>query len=104
MFHMHKLGVSGTARLLKAGGDSQMILDIPRWDFDWQREYQLVTPLSFIPGDSVELTCSWNNTDANQPIVDGSRQAASDVVCRGVVAIVAGDGVAALDDARALGV
>jgi len=79
MFHMHKLGSAGLARLVAPDGTTQTILDIPEWDFDWQREYQLEAPIVFSPGDSIELQCVWNNSDENQLSIDGTRREARDV-------------------------
>jgi hypothetical protein len=79
MFHMHKLGRSGQARLVRSDGSSETILDIPRWDFNWQREYQLEVPIGFSPGDSIELECVWDNSEDNQVLVDGTQRAPLDV-------------------------
>lgn len=73
--HMHKLGKSISAAHLKNDGSEACVLDIPAWDFDWQQAYRLPPDnlLVLQPGESIELTCVYDNSAANQPIVDGER-------------------------------
>lgn len=70
--HMHYLGVSGQLRVHHADGTETCALDIGAWDFNWQGRYVLREPLELGPGDTVEITCSWDNSAANQPIIDGA--------------------------------
>ncbi|MBI3178981.1 MAG: monooxygenase [Deltaproteobacteria bacterium] len=79
LFHMHKLGVEGSVTLVRPNGERITVLNIPRWDFDWQREYHLTEPVAFLPGDEVELRCRWDNSAANQPLLDGVRRSPADV-------------------------
>jgi hypothetical protein len=37
--HMHSYGASGSASLLHASGEKETLLNIPRWDLDWQRDF-----------------------------------------------------------------
>ena len=94
--HMHTLGKRGSLRL--TGGATDCLLDIPRWDFNWQGNYQLTAPVTVRPGDKLGLECHWDNSAANQPVVNGVQQAPQDVVwgegtgdemCLGVVYITA---------------
>lgn len=71
MFHMHKLGDSGRFSLLKPGQPAQTLLDIEKWDFDWQREYFLETPVRFENGDQLSVRCVFDNTAAKQPCFGG---------------------------------
>ncbi|MBX7097185.1 MAG: hypothetical protein K1X89_05715 [Myxococcaceae bacterium] len=64
MFHMHRLGVHGQLWLNKANGTSIKVLDVPAWDFHWQIEYYLDTPLRFEPGDKLHLSCTFDNSQA----------------------------------------
>jgi hypothetical protein len=55
---------------VRRGGDVQQescLLDVPQWDFDWQRTYQLREPVLFEEGDGLWLRCTWDNSQANQP-------------------------------------
>jgi mono/diheme cytochrome c family protein len=73
ILHMHTRGTSATLDMMKGGDEAaeQCLLDIPRWDFNWQNAYRLEEPVLFEPGDQLRVTCHWNNSAENQPIVDG---------------------------------
>lgn len=77
--HMHTLGSYGSLVVRHADGSQSCALDIPQWDFGWQLGYRLATPLEIGAGDRVVLTCSFDNSAANQPIVDGVPRTPSDV-------------------------
>ncbi len=64
--HMHQLGVRARVSVKRTNGE-ECILDIPDWDFDWQRPFQLKEPILVQPGDQVYLECTWDNSAANQP-------------------------------------
>ncbi len=66
MFHMHKLGAQGRVDLVKADHSVVRILDLQRWDFHWQLEYHLVTPVRFEPGDHLRMRCTFDNSAAHQ--------------------------------------
>lgn len=79
--HMHQLGsalsvtTSGTTEGERCG------LDIPAWDFDWQQVYAFPddTPFELARDDTVTLTCRYDNSAANQPVVNGEQQSPRDV-------------------------
>ncbi len=79
--HMHLLGRSIRADLISSSGPPACGLSIPRWDFDWQINYEFdpSDPLVVAPGESVRLSCTYDNSAANQPVVDGMQQAPRDV-------------------------
>ena len=62
MLHMHRLGQAGSLTLVKADGTEQPLLDIPRWDFDWQFSYELSEPVDFQDGDKLRLECIFDNS------------------------------------------
>ncbi len=59
--HMHTQGRSARLAIRHADGSESCLLDIPRWDFEWQRPYVLKEPLLVEPGDAIELECTWDN-------------------------------------------
>lgn len=63
--HMHKLGKSIAIRVHRADG-VVTVLDIPNYDFDWQFEYFLETPVVLNPEDKVEIECVWDNSPAHR--------------------------------------
>jgi hypothetical protein len=71
--HMHTRGSSILGRIDKSDGTNQCLLDIPQWNFSWQGGYTFSQPIIFYPGEQLYLECHWNNTAANQPIVDGQQ-------------------------------
>lgn len=73
-FHQHLLGTGGKMSITRADGSSECLLDVPRWDFHWQRSYQFTAPKVLKVGEQLSLSCSWNNSDAFQPVIDGVRQ------------------------------
>jgi hypothetical protein len=77
-FHQHMLGTGGRLEVERADGSKECLVNLPRWDFHWQRSYLLAAPKILRVGDQLKLSCSWNNTDAFQPVVNGQRQQARD--------------------------
>jgi len=60
--HMHKLGRSLTLTQIKPDGTEIIMLRIPRYDFNWQREYILKTPIEVQADDQIRIECTWDNT------------------------------------------
>jgi Copper type II ascorbate-dependent monooxygenase, C-terminal domain len=77
--HMHTLGSHTSLKVEHADGSTTCAFDIPRWDFDWQLGYRLATPIEVVAGDHVVLQCGYDNSAANQPIIDGEVRAPQDV-------------------------
>jgi hypothetical protein len=81
--HMHIRGHSIRVDVRHADGSQECLVNIPRWNFHWQQSYFFRTP--FRPNstmsnrDTFLLTCTYDNTAANQPIVDGVRQPPRDL-------------------------
>ncbi len=78
--HMHLLGTEIGATI-KGGDEDVCGLSIPSWDFDWQLSYDFPDDQRVVvgPGQSVELRCTYDNSRANQPIVDGVQLEPQDV-------------------------
>lgn len=77
--HMHELGTSGSLWVRSPVGDT-CLLEIPKWDFHWQMGFELETPAQiFLGEDRISLSCTWDNSESNQPVVDGVQQAPRDV-------------------------
>jgi hypothetical protein len=77
--HAHKLARTLEAGVMHADGAMEPLVRIPRWDFDWQREYVLAKSTFVAPGDELSIACSWSNTPDDQPFVDGIQLAPHDV-------------------------
>jgi hypothetical protein len=58
--HMHLLGSSIRLELNPGTPRSQVLLDIPRWDFHWQGAYTLAEPVHAEAGDVLRVTCRYD--------------------------------------------
>ncbi len=79
--HMHLLGTSLQSKIVRADGTEQCLSQIDHWDFDWQRSYGVPQGswFPFTVHDEVEITCTYDNSAANQPVVDGTPREPTDV-------------------------
>lgn len=77
--HMHQRGKSGKIAIKHEDGSETCLLDIPRWDFNWQGQYRFTQPVLFKPGDKLSISCVWDNSAGNQPLIDGKRIAPVDI-------------------------
>jgi hypothetical protein len=74
--HMHLLGKQLRAEVVPgAGSERACLVDIPRWDFNWQQSYGLRSDDAVVleTGDGIELTCVYDNSPSNQPIINGEQ-------------------------------
>jgi len=60
--HQHKIGRSISLTKVHADGTDELMLNVPKYDFNWQRDYRFAEPVTFAPGDKVRLDCWWDNT------------------------------------------
>ncbi|NUP13421.1 MAG: hypothetical protein HOW73_45870 [Polyangiaceae bacterium] len=79
--HMHTLGTQISVSHEPAGADAQCVVDIPDWDFHWQQQYTIPesASLELKKGDGVRVQCTYDNSQANQPLVDGMPRTPEDV-------------------------
>jgi mono/diheme cytochrome c family protein len=79
--HMHLLGTRYKASVVRADGAEECLLEIPRWDFNWQQSYGLLDDeiVTLAPGDGIALECVYDNSPENQAILDGEQVAPRDV-------------------------
>ena len=71
--HMHVLGRSIKVELIREGDEKECLIDIPKWDFNWQQNYKLKSSVVVNPGDRFRLTCVYDNSAENQPVVNGQK-------------------------------
>jgi len=60
--HMHLRGKSFQMRAVYPNGESEILLDIPKFDFNWQPYYYLETPKSVPRGTRIESTGYFDNS------------------------------------------
>jgi hypothetical protein len=58
--HMHLLGRTFKMVLNPGTPQAKTILDVPNYNFHYQRAYNLSTPVPVSPGDTVQVTCSYD--------------------------------------------
>ncbi len=63
--HMHLRGKSFRYTLISADKSKQVLLDIPRYDFNWQTAYRLTEPLKIAAGSKILCDAVFDNSDNN---------------------------------------
>lgn len=79
--HMHTHGVSGRLWLTHGDGSEECLLEIPKWDFNWQRTFVLDEPVT-VNGDTLSIQCTWDNP-TDHDIVWG--EGTGDEMCLGTM-------------------
>lgn len=69
--HMHLRGKACRYELTR-GDQTTTILDVPRYDFNWQLSYRLAEPLRLMAGDRLHFTAWFDNSDQNPANPDPS--------------------------------
>lgn len=80
--HMHMLGTSLTLEVERPGNPARGCLArIPVWDFHWQQTYMFTdaAQVELHLGDKLHLGCVYDNSAANQAVIDGVRREPEDV-------------------------
>ncbi len=63
--HMHLRGKSFEYRLIYLDGRSEIILSVPKYDFNWQNGYSFAKPLQVPKGTRLECTAYFDNSSKN---------------------------------------
>jgi hypothetical protein len=71
--HMHLRGKDITIRLEYPTGESERLLSVPHYNFNWQIIYYLAKPLQVPMGTRVEVTAHWDNSPNNPNNPDPSK-------------------------------
>jgi len=97
--HMHLRGRDISLVVDPGTAKQQTLLHIPAWDFHWQDVYYLVHPVSVGPGDTIRVSCTFDNSKADQPVI-GTKQIApryvlwgegtTDEMCLGMLDVAIG--------------
>ncbi len=66
MPHMHVRGKAFRYELGQLDGSKKLLLDVPRYDFNWQLQYKLAEPVE-APFGSKLLATGWYDNSANNP-------------------------------------
>jgi peroxiredoxin len=63
--HMHVRGKSFTFRVVYPDGRTEVLLSVPRYDFNWQHIYALKAPLRLPAGTRIECEARYDNSASN---------------------------------------
>lgn len=63
--HMHLRGKDFEYRAVYPDGKSEVLMRVPRYDFNWQSNYRLKTPLHLPAGTRIECTAHYDNSADN---------------------------------------
>jgi hypothetical protein len=64
--HTHLRGKGWEYRLVYPDGRSQVVLSVPKYDFNWQTYYVFTTPLVAPKGSRLEATAHYDNSVNNK--------------------------------------
>ena len=70
--HMHVRG-KGFQAITRQGEQTEVLLDVPRYDFNWQHVYELSKPLKLDSIDKLEFTARFDNSRSNPANPDPSQ-------------------------------
>lgn len=71
--HMHLRGKSFHYELVEPGHGRTMLLDVPRYDFNWQNSYILSEPMTIKQGSKLQCVAHFDNSDDNLANPDPSK-------------------------------
>jgi hypothetical protein len=78
--HMHSIGQSLFAEVRYAGSDdTACLVDMPRWDFNWQFAYMFEEPVPMDGDDRLFMSCSFDSSDRDETTYWGD--GTSDEMC-----------------------
>jgi mono/diheme cytochrome c family protein len=63
--HTHYRGISGSLELVKPDGSREMLINLPRYDFNWQRTYDFAKPVNVPAGSKLVSTYFYDNSVRN---------------------------------------
>jgi hypothetical protein len=66
MPHMHLRGKDMTYHLVYPDGRDEVILNVPKYDFNWQIVYQPSKPIRIPKGTKVHVEAHYNNSTSNR--------------------------------------
>lgn len=74
MPHLHVRGKAFRFELLDADGGRKPLLDVPRYDFNWQLSYRFEQPVTLPSGTRIRATAWYDNSPANPANPDPTQE------------------------------
>ena len=72
--HMHVRGKAMTYRIVHGDGSTETLLDVPKYDYNWQWLYYPTEPVDLPASSRIEVTAVWDNSEANPANPDPTRE------------------------------
>lgn len=72
--HMHVRGKAARYELTPSGGQQTTLLNVPKYNFNWQLNYIFKEPLSLKKGDNLKYTAWYDNSENNPANPDPNRR------------------------------
>lgn len=72
--HMHVRGKAMRYDLTYPDGRTENLLDVPKYNYNWQWLYYPTAPISVPAGSRVDVTAVWNNSEGNPSNPDPSKE------------------------------
>lgn len=73
MPHMHMRGAAFRYEVTYADGKTETLLDIPRYDFNWQLRYEYKSPKLIPQGSTMKITAVFDNSAGNKANPDPTK-------------------------------
>ena len=64
--HMHVRGKDATYSILYPDGREEVVLRVPKYDFNWQLSYKLAEPKFMPKGSTLKVSFHYDNSTANR--------------------------------------
>ena len=74
MPHLHTRGKAFKYEVMFPDGRNEVLLDVPRYDFNWQLQYQYATPRRIPAGSTMKITAVYDNSAGNPANPDPTRE------------------------------
>jgi mono/diheme cytochrome c family protein len=74
MPHMHVRGKDFLYTAVFPDGRSEVVLNVPRYDFNWQLAYKLAKPIALPKGTRIDCVAHFDNSSANKYNPDPSKE------------------------------
>lgn len=84
--HMHGLGATGRLEVARDDGSDECLVDLPKYDYNWQLMYRLSEPAIVRPQDQLRMRCSFDNSAGGEDVFWGDGTA--EEMCLGFLYVV----------------
>jgi hypothetical protein len=74
MPHMHVRGKDFKYTITRADGTQEVVLSVPKYDFNWQLGYALKEPLKLAKGDRIDCVAHYDNSPNNKYNPDPTKE------------------------------